>query len=239
MTEEEKPQILQYSPWIDGDENTLLRYFADCQCRTFSKGYVFYSQEENSDYVYLIHRGRVCLSLDNINGDAKDIFIADKGFIFGKLSFFDPLPNSCCAIVVSESAEVILIPKSRFQELLERDITFCREILAMMSKTIRTLISEIKLMSFSSSKAKVNYTFYHLINQYSTKEGDSYKINMTFTHQEIGELVGLSRVSVSYIISRMVKDGIIEKRNGYYYVKDKEAIYRSVADDEIADFSSS
>ena len=56
-------------------------------------------------------------------------------------------------------------------------------------------------------------------------------INITFTHQEIGELIGLSRVSVSNILSQMVKQGILKKKEGYYYVKDIEAIYRCVLDD--------
>ena len=225
-------QILESSsPWLDGDDCVLYEYFHEFPEKRFKKGYVFYSQEENSEYVYFIHEGRVCLSVDNSNGEAKGIFIADKGFIFGKLSLFDTLPNSCCAIVVSDIASVIVVPKARFSDLLSSDPRFSQKIMEMMAKTIRSLISQIRVMTFDSAKAKVNYALYHLVHQYSVKEGDNLRINMTFTHQEIGELVGLSRVSVSNILSQMVKEGTISKKGGFYYVSDKNAIYKAFISD--------
>lgn len=111
------------------------------------------------------------------------------------------MPNCCYAIGVSDTIIVKLIPKSHFTELLNTDIHFCQYVMTMLTKTVRSLISQIRL------------------------------INITFTHQEIGELIGLSRVSVSNILSQMVKQGILKKKEGYYYVKDIEAIYRCVLDD--------
>ena len=196
--QEEQPQLLQASPWLSENTDYDKQFFSSYPAQTYKKGHIFYSQEENSDYVYLLCEGRVCLSIDNPNGDAKDIFIADKGFIFGKLSALDCMPNCCYAIGVSDTIIVKLIPKSHFTELLNTDIHFCQYV---MTKTVRSLISQIRL------------------------------INITFTHQEIGELIGLSRVSVSNILSQMVKQGILKKKEGYYYVKDIEAIYRCVLDD--------
>lgn len=224
-------QLLNASPWLSADADFVGRYFNDYSATSFSKGHTFYYQEENSDFVYLIRSGRVMLSIDNENGDAKGIFIADAGFIIGKLSVFDNLVNCCVACVVSDTAMVSAIPKSEFERMINTDISFCKEIMKMMTGTIRTLISQIRLLSFNSSDARVSYTLYHLIQQYSDEEDGCYKINITFTHQEIAELIGLSRVSVSNILSKMVKEGILEKRNGFYYVYDIESIYETVFDE--------
>lgn len=229
--QEEQPQLLQASPWLSENTDYDKQFFSSYPAHTYKKGHIFYSQEENSDYVYLLCEGRVCLSIDNPNGDAKDIFIADKGFIFGKLSALDCMPNCCYAIGVSDTIIVKLIPKGHFTELLNTDIHFCQYVMTMLTKTVRTLISQIRLITFGSSRARVGYALYHLVNQYSTPYKEERLINITFTHQEIGELIGLSRVSVSNILSQMVKQGILKKKEGYYYVKDIEAIYRCVLDD--------
>ena len=228
---EEKAQVLQVSPWLSENTDYANQLFQDYVPHTYQKGHLFYGQEENSDFVFFLCEGRVCLSIDNPEGDAKDIFIADKGFIFGKLSALDCMPNCCYAIGVSDSVTVKLIPKKHFSELLNTDIRFCHYITAMLTKTVRTLISQIRLITFGSSRTRVSYALYHLINQYSSPHKGGRLINITFTHQEIGELVGLSRVSVSNILSSMVKDGILKKQGGYYFVKDPEAIYRSVLED--------
>ena len=141
------------------------------------------------------------------------------------------MPNCCYAIGVSDTIIVKLIPKSHFTELLNTDIHFCQYVMTMLTKTVRTLISQIRLITFGSSRARVGYALYHLVNQYSTPYKEGRLINITFTHQEIGELIGLSRVSVSNILSQMVKQGILKKKEGYYYVKDIEAIYRCILDD--------
>lgn len=224
-------QLLHASPWLDGAATSLSDLFTEYPDTVFRKGYVFYSQEEYSGYVYLIRQGRICLSIDNVNGDAKDVFIADKGFIFGKLSAFDAYPNCCYAVVVSDEAVVTPVPKSIFLQQMETNTSFCYAIISMMSNTIRTLISQIRLLSFTSSQAKVSYALYHMLRQYSTPSSEGRKINITFTHQEIGELVGLSRVSVSNILSQMVKEGILRKKNGYYFVSDMNAVYQSILKD--------
>ncbi len=224
-------QLFHASPWLNGSAASLSDLFTEYPKITFSKGHVFYGQEENSGYVYLIQQGRICLSIDNVDGDAKDVFIADKGFIFGKLSAFDSYPNCCYAVVVSDEAVVTPIPKTVFLHQMETSTSFCYAIISMMSNTIRTLISQIRLLTFTSSRAKVSYALYHMLRQYSTPESGEYKINITFTHQEIGQLVGLSRVSVSNILSQMVKEGVLHKNNGYYFVSDMDAVYQTILKD--------
>lgn len=135
--QEEQPQLLQASPWLSENTDYDKQFFSSYPAHTYKKGHIFYSQEENSDYVYLLCEGRVCLSIDNPNGDAKDIFIADKGFIFGKLSALDCMPNCCYAIGVSDTIIVKLIPKSHFTELLNTDIHFCQYVMTMLTKTVR------------------------------------------------------------------------------------------------------
>lgn len=223
--------LINFSPWIKDSPEQYEKFFNLTDYTEYKKRHIFYSQEEDSNYVYLIHKGRVGLFMDNMNGNTKGTFIADKGFIFGKLSIFDNLPNCCYATVISDSAQVYKIPKAEFSHLLDTNLEFNKLIMKMMAKTIRALIVQVRLASFNNSRAKVCYYLYHLLNTYSNKQPDGYKINITFTHQEIAEMIGISRVSVSNILSDMVKDDILIKKQGYYYVHNPEAIKEHIFDE--------
>ena len=67
-----------------------------------------------------------------------------------------------------------------------------------------------------------------LINDYSKQlKTSSYKFTLKYTHQNIADLTGLSRVSVSNIISKFQNLGILKKDSfdGYIIIKDPERLY--------------
>ena len=66
--------------------------------------------------------------------------------------------------------------------------------------------------------------------QHHTEEG--YNLNIKFTHHEMASLTGLSRVSVSNIISDLSSRGILKKENGYLIVKDINAILSYIINNE-------
>jgi CRP/FNR family transcriptional regulator len=97
-----------------------------------------------------------------------------------------------------------------------------------MSKTVRLLLLELRLMTFDDSDTRVCYALIHMIQEYSTRTSEGEKIIISFTHEQIGELTGLSRVSVSNILSRFIKEGVLQKRQGHYYVKNPAIIYEKI-----------
>lgn len=227
---ENNPEFLSHSPWINMHEIDWSDFIKEIQPRAVKKGKILYMEHENPEHVFLIKEGRAALSITSDEKEERIVFIADAGMMIGKLSVIDCMPNSCCATVISDEALIYFIPKRRFQEKMDKDLRFCQNVLQLMTKTIRILLLQIKLLTFDNSMTRVCYALIHLVQQYSSRTDDGDKILITFTHEEIGELTGLSRVSVSNILSGMMKDGIIQKKQGFYYVKDIDAIFSKIGD---------
>jgi len=80
-------------------------------------------------------------------------------------------------------------------------------------------------MSFQSSEGRVCFFLLHMAHQYSVEQGNmQYLEKMRFTHQDIADVTGLSRVCVSNIISSLVKDGILAKSQGMYRILEPEKL---------------
>lgn len=201
--------------------------------RTYKKGYIFYEQDEESNFVYVIKRGRVALRILDIDGGSRTIITLDEGCIFGNLSLFDDRANSCRAISVSDTVEVYALQKSFVLECMNRDPLLMQNMLLESNRVNRILTNQLKLMTFRNAESIVCFYLMHMANQYSEvqtcSDGEHKRITMKFTHQDIADVTGLSRVSVSNIISSLVKQGILDKSEKRYVLLKQEEMESKIA----------
>jgi len=199
------------------------------QPKVFKKGHVFYEQDEVSDYVYIVDKGRVALRIFTTEGDARTIITLDAGCIFGNLSLFDDRANSCRAVSVSDEVSIFILPKPIVIKKINEDMALMHNMLLESNRVNRILTKQMELMSFRNAECIVSFYLMHMANLYSEEHADGEdghrKLTMKFTHQDIADVTGLSRVCVSNVISNLMKEGIIEKHEGTYILKDTDALH--------------
>jgi CRP-like cAMP-binding protein len=216
-------------PWVDFKDYDWSCLLKNQHTIPFKKNEIIYQQHDISEFVYLIHKGRVCLYTLSDLGEEKSFFIAEAGCIFGELSVIDNRPNTCYAMAVADT-NLYKIPKDIFLRELTSSIEFSNMVLKLIVKKTRVMLSQVKQLSFNDANYRVYNSILHLVNNYSTSSGSGYELTMKFTHQEMANLTGLSRVTVSQIISNLTKDDILQKEKGYYVVKNIEPIVQYIAD---------
>lgn len=181
------------SPWVEAGNIDWSCITSNLKPRRYVKNQVVFYQNCESDYVYLVKEGRIRLDIYSSSGEEKTLFIADKGTLIGEVSPIDGLPNMCRATAATDSA-VYLIPKTEFLNQLHSNNKFASDILYLFTLKMRALVEDIKQLSFNDSYYRVCDALAHLVRQYATHTKEGYKLNMKFTHQEMGSLTGLSRV---------------------------------------------
>ena len=206
------------SPWIDMSHLDWGPLTDERYARHFFRGHIFYGQQEYSENVFIIKRGRVAMCLCTPEGDMRNTMVLDAGCMFGNQTLFDGSPNSCQAEVVSDEAEVYVIPKEEASSRIRDNFQMTHNILMQSNRINRMLLTQIELMSFHHSEGRVCFYLLHLAEQYSEEKNGQKLLYIRFTHQDIAEITGLSRVCVSNIISGLVKDRILMKKSGLYYV---------------------
>jgi CRP-like cAMP-binding protein len=219
-------------PWVDFKDYDWSCLINNQLTITFKKNEIIYHQQDISDFVYLVHKGRVCLYTLSDLGEEKSFFIAEAGCIFGEISVIDNRPNTCYAMAVTDT-HVYKIPKNTFLKELTYNVEFSNMVLKLVVKKTKLLLSQLKQLSFNDANYRVYSSILHLVNNYSTPSKSGYELTIKFTHQEMANLTGLSRVSVSQIISNLTKDGILQKEKGYYIVRNLESIVQYITGDTI------
>lgn len=228
----ELDEYTEHSPWITMPDVDWSCVTKGVQPKLYKKNTIIYHQKDKPDYVYLVKKGRVRLDIYGFNGEKISLFIADQGTFFGELSPIDTMPNMCSATAATDSL-LYAIPISAFMAEINRNHTFACNILQMMAKKMRLISMQVGQLSFNNAYYRVCYALSNLIRQYGKKESDdTYRLQIKFTHQEMADLTGLSRVTVSNILSSMTCKGIIEKQDGYLIIKNLDAMLQYLLEKE-------
>ena len=222
------------SPWIDMSHLDWGPLTDERYARHFFRGHIFYGQQEYSENVFIIKRGRVAMCLCTPEGDMRNTMVLDAGCMFGNQTLFDGSPNSCQAEVVSDEADVYVIPKEEASSRIRDNFQMTHNILKQSNRINRMLLTQIELMSFHHSEGRVCFYLLHLAEQYSEEKNGQKLLYIRFTHQDIAEITGLSRVCVSNIISGLVKDRILMKKSGLYYVVQMDALRHRINDSGVS-----
>lgn len=181
--------------------------------RSFPKGTIIYRQGDMAEYFCYLKKGRVKVFMNSADGMEKILNTATHGEILGEGAFFDKKPrvSSARAVVASE---LIMIDEESLMELIKKYPRIAFELLEILSNRIRLLSAQIDAMTFMQADARIAQLLIE------SEAGGEIKL----THEEMAAVVGVSRVTVSKILGKFVKSGIVSTEYGRVIIKNRDRL---------------
>lgn len=185
--------------------------------REYVKGQIIYRQGDTAEGFYYLAKGRASVFMTSPDGMEKTLSTALEGEILGEAAFFDKLPRVSSAKAVVNS-KIVSVDRKKLISLIRSCPSLAMELLEIQAKRIRQLSAQIDSMSFLQADARIA----QLLLQYkSVKKG---RMTVCLTHEEIGSMVGASRVTVSKILNSFNKRGFIRTNYREIEIIDKTAL---------------
>ena len=219
----------QYSPWFHRDNACWKPVFENCTQKIIDKNSIIYSQEEVNEFVYFIHKGRVRLSSFNKNGNEKSIVIVSEGNIFGEVSAKEKVPAFVTATTVTDCT-LLCMSSELFAKHVMASPELTEQLILELMYMVRLLTGHIRDISFMDANERVICYLYKLSNNYGSDTPQGRKITIRFTHQEMADLTGTCRVTVSKIMKSLDKSKVIKKIDGHLYILD-ETFFRNIMEE--------
>lgn len=100
---------------------------------------------EQGDHLYIILTGSAQVVKSTESGDELELAILGNSDYFGEMSLIDDQPRSA-SVTISHDAQLMVIDKAAFEDLLNAEPMVTREILRGLSKRLRdmdTMMGEI------------------------------------------------------------------------------------------------
>ena len=165
--------------------------------------------EMEDKHIYIVEEGRIAYSWYNLDGRRQVFCFVNGGGMFGELEYFEGKKSDM--IVESVKKTIISALNESIVEkiLLERPEIY-RYILINVVRKERRLMGKLLDQSFSDSKGKVANTLVRFCYQDGIFFNDKkVEVKKRFTHEEIANMIGCSRVTVTKALCEFEEAGLI------------------------------
>lgn len=176
--------------------------------RRFKKNDMILHEEDTSEFMYIILSGKVKVLQMTEEGRETILAFHEAGDFFGEMSLIDgkTVPAAVAAI---ENSEVAIISKNDFYSLLFVQNKVLVQLLRIFCARIRGAYERIQILSFNNAAQRVKTLLIMLseMNGQETEKGT--RLNLKLTHQNIADMTGITRETVTRILNKAQKDGDI------------------------------
>ncbi|MBS4536414.1 Crp/Fnr family transcriptional regulator [Clostridium sp. D2Q-14] len=177
----------------------------------------------SSDYIAIVLKGKIKEALISPKGISKLLYILQSGEIIGELDYFGG-GNINISSIAMTNACLSIINKENLEKALKENNELYRYLLYSSSRKFRIVMLQMESMTFNDSLGALAKAIIRLSAQEGVEREDDEIIDMPLTHQELAELIGVSRVTVTRGINVFKNKGIIDIENKKIVIKDKEKL---------------
>ncbi len=178
--------------------------------KRYGKGeIIFFESTTCVDRLYILVAGRVKLTMLSPEGKEKVLTILQEGDIFGEISLFDQDTHPLTAEVIEE-ARLVILAFADLEAIIMKNPRVAIKIIQALSKKTRLLTSQIRELVFQDAEGRLASLLIRFANDFGRKVQSGQMIDLILTHQEIANLLGTSRVTVTKLLNRFIDQGLIK-----------------------------
>lgn len=195
-------------------EDEIQKIFDKSNERKYSRGTIIFREGEETDGVYLVTEGLIKAYKMSLDGREKTLAIFTRGDILGEMTLFDNSLRSA-TVEALQASSVMVIPRHDFERLLKEIPALAMNVIRVLADRLRQADEEIKNLLFLNARSRVSLYLLQLAEQHIQEQKNGTPIPFRLTHAEMANLVGVSRETVTRVISELQDEGLIriEKRN--------------------------
>ena len=167
--------------------------------------------EAEGDSLFIIQKGKVKVSL--VGDDSREVILSILGEddFFGEMSLLDGEPRSA-NVTTTEPAELLMIRRADFLHFLRKSPETAIKLLMVLAGRLRKTDRKIEGLALYDVAGRVTQTLLDLAREQGTQTKEGILIKNRPTHQDLADMSGASRETVSRILKRLENQGsIIQK----------------------------
>jgi CRP/FNR family transcriptional regulator, cyclic AMP receptor protein len=173
--------------------------------------------------VFFVNGGRVKIS--RVTRDGKELTLAYRGpgEVFGELCLVDGGPRAEMAEAM-ENALITEVPREEFEKLLGTHATIGMKLTKILCERRRDLENKVEDLVFRDVNAKLAELLLRLGADYGVDDARGTLVAVKITHQEMANLIGSTRETVSLTLSQFKRNKLIATDGRKIILVDRESL---------------
>lgn len=193
--------------------------------RTHPANQVILLENDWGGSVYFIIEGWVKIRTYNLEGKEVTLNIIGKGELFGEMAALDEAPRSTDVITLTTTV-IGSMPAQDFLKLIQTEPLAGLRLSQLMARRLRQVNRRLRLRE-SDSQSRVADTLLFLAEGQG-KKGQTGTEIPNLPHRELSSLSGLARETVTRVLTRLEKKGLIKRDQEVICIPDVSALERMI-----------
>lgn len=176
----------------------------------FAGGETVFSEGDSGDSLHIIVSGVIKVIKYGREGKTKTLAILRERDSFGEMALLTKEARSA-TIEALEDTVTLSISRADFENLVMSEPSISLQIIKTLSERLAKADRDIKILALGDAKSRVACVIMDFKDEIE---------KVKFTHQEIGDLAGLTRETTTRTLKQMEEEGLISVNNRKIKIKD-------------------
>jgi CRP-like cAMP-binding protein/ActR/RegA family two-component response regulator len=205
----------------DVKDTGLARQLAEkYEIENYARKQTVYHEDKKPRFLFYLVRGKVKCYQSNAEGKEYITNLYNDGDFIGYTALLENSNYDDSAIVI-EDAEILLIPKDDFLQMLYNDINIASKFIHIITKNVKEKEQRLLNLAYNSLRKRVATALVEIITKFSPKDQS---MPIEISREEIAQYVGTATESLIRTLSDFKSEKLIEIKNGKIIVNNSEKL---------------
>lgn len=224
MSNAEKKEFLRRTPIFAALSDSELGELAALAVeRRLRRNTVVFHENDPASAFYMVKSGKVKIYKVSRDGREQVLAILGDGQIFGDVPTFDGGPYPATAATMEDS-QIYLIQRDDLLEVVRRHPEIAIQIIAVLGQRLRQALELVRDLSFKQVPHRLAGLLLKLAEQYGEEKDGGVLINISLSRQELADIVGTSRETVTRELKKMERSGLVGIERRQITILDREEL---------------
>ncbi len=192
------------------------------ETRAYPKGSVVYSQDEHADALFLVRRGRVQLYRLAPAGKRLEIAMIEARSFFGEMPLLGESVRHTYAEAVEDSV-LYVAAREDIERLIRKQPAVGMRMLEVLGQRLALCEARLEELAYRGVAARTAAVLLRLSHERAGQP-------IATTHQELGDMIGALRETVTKALDEFRQDGLVELGRGRITLLKVEGIRERLAE---------
>lgn len=222
-SDDSSPVFLRALPFFQGvPEISLQKAIGHLVTRPYPAHQTILLEKDWGGSVYFIQTGWVKIRTYNLDGKEITLNILGPGELFGEMAALDEATRSTDVITLT-STLISSVPAADFVELVHTEPLVGVRLAQLMAKRLRQINRRLQVRE-TNSVARVADTLVFLAEGQGISSDQSGMQIPSLPHRELSSLSGLARETVTRVLTKLEKKGLIRRTPDAIFIPNMSAL---------------
>jgi len=193
----------------------------------YPKGAMLFIEGQQPRGVFVLCAGKVKLSTTSREGKTIITKVSDAGDVLGLNAVVSNRPYEVTAEMM-EPGQANFIPRDSLLHYLKDYPDVAMKVAQQLSRNYYTAYEEIRTLGLAASPSEKFAKLLLTWSSKNTSEDGSAQVKLTLTHEEVAEMIGTTRETVSRLFSEFKKKQLMQLKGATLVIRSRMALEKIV-----------